>query len=757
MKHFSIWLCLLLAASLSAQSKLWKGYFSYREIKDLSESPTRLVAASENALCYKDLVGGSVTTRNTIDGLSGETITALHYSPTYKRTLIGYQNGLMIVVNETDGSVLNVVDILNKSISPLIKKVNHFNEYNGIVYVSCDFGIVEYNLATLVFGDTFFIGDNAAQIAVKQTAIFNGRIYAATQYSGIRSADVTNANLNDFAQWTNVAAGDWSGVEVIGTNLMATNTGGSLQRWNGSAFAAFAQLAQPALDLRASDDHLIVTTASNIYLYNVTLGPVRTINTVELSGLNASFTCATLIHDVVYIGTLEDGLQSTTLMPSSFTDLTPDGPLRNRVFAMGVAGANLWTVFGDYSVTYNPYPLDYYGISKFSPQGWKNTTYEELTAAVGKPVLSISRVTVNPVNTNEVYLSSYFSGLLKVVGDTPTLLYDNSNSTLEAYVDGSVRVNGGVYDANNNLWVTNQSIKALKVMAPSGQWQSGYDFSNVFPANLALMGRLSIDKNGTKWFATRESGIVGFNEAYGNLIRTISDDATGNLPISQTLVAAPDARGQLWIGTRKGLRVLSSVDSFLTQEPLATESIIIVEENLAQELLYEQYITDIFVDGANNKWISTSDSGVFYVSANGQQTFHHFTTDNSPLPSNSVNDIDVNGATGEVFIATDKGLVSFKGTSTAPNDNLDNVYVYPNPVRPGYAGTVKISGLTDNANVKVTDVEGNLVYEQVSSGGTIEWDTTAFGKYRVASGVYMVFVSTEDGADTKVKKVMIVR
>ena len=57
----------------------------------------------------------------------------------------------------------------------------------------------------------------------------------------------------------------------------------------------------------------------------------------------------------------------------------------------------------------------------------------------------------------------------------------------------------------------------------------------------------------------------------------------------------------------------------------------------------------------------------------------------------------------------------------------------------------------------LTDIEGNLVYEFKSQGGTVEWDTTAFGKYRVASGVYMVFVTTQDGTETKVKKVMIIR
>ena len=145
------------------------------------------------------------------------------------------------------------------------------------------------------------------------------------------------------------------------------------------------------------------------------------------------------------------------------------------------------------------------------------------------------------------------------------------------------------------------------------------------------------------------------------------------------------------------------------------------------------------------------------VSANGQQTIYQFTKNNSPLPSDNINDIEIDGVSGEVFFATDKGMVSFLGTSTKPSDDLGNVYVYPNPVRPEFLGTVKISGLTDKANVKITDIEGNLVFETTTSGGTIEWDTTAFGKHKVASGVYMVFVASQDGLDSTVKKIMIIR
>lgn len=762
MKKYALTILSIFAIQMafSQNSKLWKGYFCYREIRDLSESPTTITAASENALFAKNLVSGSVKTTNTIDGLSGQTITAIYHSEIYKKTIIGYQNGLIIVVNETDGSIINVVDIINKALPPNIKKVNHFMEFNGVAYVSCDFGIVQYNLATLQFGDTYFIGNNGNQIVVKGTAIFDNKIYAATANDGIRFANIDNANLNDFNQWTTIAGDGWAGIESFGNVLIAISTTGAIRTVQGTNLTNVASISQAPADFRKYGDYLIATAANHIYIYNTSLIQVKHINSSDIPENGVSFTCATVIDNTVYIGTSVNGLFATDITAAMFTDLTPNGPLRNNIFSITATNTNVWAVFGDYDISYNPFPLDYYGISKLTGSGWLNIPYEDIETAIGKPVASMVRVTVNPNKESDVFISSFNSGLLKLENDVPVMLYDQTNSTLA--LPNDVRIDGTAFDASGNLWVTNsRSAKGIKTFKSDAQWTPGYDMTAlVGNISTLYMGRLTIDKNGTKWMGTRDDGLIGFNEAYGNLFKTIKfgPDA-GNLPINEVRVTAVDKRNQLWIGTRKGLTVLSSVDNFVSDgnQQLTTEAIIIIEDNLAQELLYEQYITDIVVDGANNKWIGTADSGVFYVSANGQQTILQFNKDNSPLPSNNVNDIDINGATGEVFFVTDKGMVSYKGNSTEANANLNNVFVFPNPVRPEFQGTVKISGLLDKATVKIADIEGNLVYETIAEGGTIEWDTTAFGKYRVASGVYMIFISAADGAETKVKKVMIIR
>jgi ligand-binding sensor domain-containing protein len=750
---------------LSQNNKLWKGYFSYSHINDISQDQTKIFAATENAIFSQDVISGDLKTINTIDGLSGLTITAIYDSPSLKKTIIGYENGLIIVYNQVDGSILNVVDIINKAIPQNVKRVNHFMDDNGMIYVSCDFGIVQYNLNTLQFGDTFFIGPNGSQISIAQTALFNGFIYAASKNNGVLSAQITSPFLNDFNQWFSVADFGWSGVEKIGNNLVATTSTGSLQKFNGTTFTPVVQLIESVNDLRSNGSYLLVTTKNHVYIYNDAISQIADISSSQIQDVTVEFTCATMINNTVFFGTTENGIFSKGFNDSNIENKTPQGPFRNDVFAIDASSSNLWAVFGGYDLDYNPYSytptgLAKFGISKFNNNGWLNIPYSDLSEAK-----ALSRITVNPNNENQVFFSSYYSGLLKLENDHVTTLYNTTNTgsdglqTIVGQVPDDVRVNGATFDKAGNLWVTNSVVrKGLKVLKSNGQWQS-FDMQNVFAVLGKLrFGRMVIDKNGTKWMGTWRDGVIGFNESLNNRFRVISSASEGgNLPSFDARAVAVDNRNQLWIGTLAGLRVLSNVDSFGSDETLRTNPIIIIEDNLAQELLYEQSISDIFVDGANNKWIGTIDSGVFYVSSDGQKTIHHFTTSNSPLPSNTINDIDINGTTGEVFFATSKGLVSFKGTSTTAQGDLSNVYVYPNPVRPEFTGTVKISGLLDKANVKISDIEGNLVHEAIAEGGTIEWDTTAFGKYKVASGVYMIFISSQDGAETKVKKVMIIR
>jgi len=414
-------------------------------------------------------------------------------------------------------------------------------------------------------------------------------------------------------------------------------------------------------------------------------------------------------------------------------------------------------------VFFNPFPLTRRGISNLRNEAWTNIDYDNLTTQLGvTDVNDLSYVTINPENSHEVYMSSYQKGLLKIDDQTPSVLFNETNSPLD--IPGGndalgIRLYGSDFDRDGNFWFVQSRInEGLIKLTPEGQFQL-IDISNIIEAESeSALSKIEISREGFLFFGAVDNGLIGYNTTTNTFNLIGEGIGNGNLPSKNVRALAFDNNNRLWIGTLRGLRVLNSVGSFFDEGvDIDAQSIIILQDGVPQELLFEQSITDIEVDGSNNKWVSTATSGVFYFSSNGQETLLRFTTDNSPLPSDNVLDIAIDESSGVVYFATAKGLVAYKGSSTAPRDDLENVYVYPNPVRPNFSGSVTIDGLTSKANIKITDITGNLVYETTSEGGSVQWDTTAFGKYRVASGVYLVLITSKDNLLTKVAKIMIIR
>ncbi|GAL68309.1 immunoreactive 84kD antigen PG93 [Jejuia pallidilutea] len=279
-------------------------------------------------------------------------------------------------------------------------------------------------------------------------------------------------------------------------------------------------------------------------------------------------------------------------------------------------------------------------------------------------------------------------------------------------------------------------------------------------------------RDGTKWVASYSFGVIGFNNEGGSQkIKNLSKEA--NLPHEYVTTLALDNRSQLWIGTIEGLRVLYNTSGFFEDENITADEIIISEDGVAKELLFKQFVSKIVVDGSNNKWVGTVGSGLFYFSSDGQQTIFHFTKENSPLPSNNISEISLDESNGTLYIATEKGLVSFKTGSSSTTEGFATSHVYPNPVRPGFdivEEKVKIKDLPENVNIKITDIEGNLVAEAQSrtnqryngfnleiDGGIAYWNGKNLANNVVASGVYLIMLSDLDSFETKVLKLMVVR
>ena len=741
----------------------WTGYFSYVSIKSISQGNDKIYAAAENAIFTYDLSTEEISSISTINGLSGNPISTAYYSENNGLYVIGYENGLIEIVIDGEDNVLKVVDILDKTtIPPNMKTINHFNEYNGRLYISTGFGISVYNLESLEFGDTYFIGDLGSQINITQTTVQGDLIYASSSENGIKSALVADENIIDYQQWATVIGGGYKGIQSLGVELYAVNNSNTILKFDlDVGFLQIDTFLSPVVDFRAFSGVLTITTKSSIHTFSE--GYVLINEVTSLFEYDYLLQAGYAFNNSFYLGTTDLGMLIVPFNVNRALQVLPEGPLYNQPFTIEASPGKLWVAFGDVDLTFNPYPLTRKGISNYRNESWTNIKYDSLRDLLGvEDVNDLVFVKSNPNNPNETYMSSYQKGLLKIKNQDPTILYNETNSPLE--IPGGnealgIRLYGSDFDKQDNFWFVQSRIdKGLIKLTPEGQFQT-IDISNIINAEDELaLGKLVVSREGYVFFGAVSSGLVGYNPTTNEFNKIGEDLGNGNLPSTDIKALAFDNQNRLWIGTRKGLRVLYSARNFFESgADIDSQPIIILDDGVPQELLFLQSITDIEVDGSNNKWVSTATSGVFYLSSNGQETLLRFTSANSPLPSDTVLDISIDDADGTVYFATKDGLVAYDGTSTAPGEDLESVYAYPNPVRPNYFGNVTIDGLTAKANVKITDITGNLVFETTSQGGSVEWDTTAFGKYKVASGVYLVLITSDDNLLTKVAKIMIIR
>lgn len=746
----------------------WEDHFSYNSIKAISEGNNKIYAAAENSVFVYDISTQEIETISTVQGLSGEQISTIYYSENFGTLVIGYENGLIDIVMDNEEEVLSVVDILEKqTIPPDDKRINQFNEYNGNLYIAAEFGISLYNLSALEFGDTYFIGDQGAQIDIRQTAIKEPYIYAASFGGGLRRALVDNDNLIDFEEWSTIATANFRGAQTVGDEIYFVRFTNNIVRFvEGSGLLNVTNVNGTVVDFTEVDKTLTITTEEEVLAYDEDFNllslvpfPVPDFESVPQSGIS--------LNNNFFIGTSEKGILQFPFSSSNPTQILPDGPLFNQAFAIDASPGQLWLSYGDVDVNFDPAPKTFKGLSNLVvEEGWTNINYETLFETFGKDANDIVDILINPNDPQEVYATSFSEGLLRVRDQTPEILFDetNSNNVLEDAFIGSnnagLRLYGMDFDSEGNLWtVQSRKDDGLIRLSPSGQFQS-IDVTPILEnvSRILAFSEVKVSREGFIYFGTSDSGLVAYNPSSGAFNIINANEAGGNLPSPNVRALAFDANNRLWIGTLQGIRVFFNVGGIFEEDAsIQAQEIIILENGIPQEFLFGISITDIEVDGSNNKWISTATSGVFYVTPNAQETLLRFTKDNSPLPTNNVQDITIDEETGTVYFATQNGLVAFKGTSTAPEEDLSLLRAFPNPVRPGFEGNVTIDGLTANANVKITDITGNLVFETTSEGGSVLWDTRAFGAYKVRSGVYLVLVTTEDAFETKVAKIMIVR
>ncbi len=752
----------------------WRDHLPWNNCISVTEGNGMVYCATTYAVFSFDKSDNSIQRLTKVNMLSDIGVSRVAFHKGLNMLVVTYSNGNIDLIEGT--TVTNISDI-KRDPAPGLKSINNILFIGDYAYLSCGFGIVVLDLVRKEISDTYYIGALGAHINVLDMTCDGTNLYAATE-AGIFEADINDPNLADYNAWFQHTemphpAAKYNAI-VYFNNALYVNL--SVDAFNSDTMYKFSNGAWnyfnlPTMsvnarkyNLRTYNNNLVVVNEGDVSLLDSNDSLYQVVYTYN-PGTPSPRDAVMDTDNILWIADMHLGLVKNYNYGWSSQFAQPSGPSSANVIDMSVEGSNLWVAPGGYNDQWNNlYNLD--GVFSFINEEW--TTYNGVTNPIIDTIYDVVRVAVNPANPNQAFAGTWSGGLLEFDNQVLTKIYNESNSTLKGTIADitsslyRLRIGGIAFDTLGNMWVTNSDVNtAINVRTSSGTWKA-FDMSGFLDKN--TIGSIVIDKNNYKWvILPRTNGLLVFND--NGTISNTSDDQVkklsnaagyGGLPSANVYSIAVDLTGEIWVGTDAGVGVFYSPENVFTGSNFDAQQILVNEGGFIQPLLQSEIVTAIAVDGANRKWIGTQKAGVFLMSADGTTQLAHFTVDNSPLFSNTINCIAIDGITGEVFFGTDKGIISFKGTATKGKETYTNVLVYPNPVSEAYTGTIGIRGLVADADVKITDITGTLIYKTKAYGGQAVWNGKNFNGDRAKTGVYLVFCSNADGSAKLVTKIMFI-
>ena len=743
--------CLIYAVFTQAQSLRvgeWRDHLSYKSTQDVCEVGNSIYVSTDLALFEYNTVDNSIERINSLNRLSDTGISSIEAKEDI--LIVAYENGNIDLIR--GNNTVNLPDIKNASLIA-DKRVNHINIANNIAYLSCGFGIVVLDLDREEVKDTYFIGEYGAKTNVLSTSLAHNSVYAATN-KGLYRADIYESNLADYNSWEKLPAHSQSRVDLLETfnGLLFVNLHGAeyntdtLYHFDGNNWVVFEQESSN-VSIKASSHQLVLTCRFNVSVYDQGLNRTQYLYSGQFNLDKIDFNSAIFTDkDEFWIADKDNGLLHND--GDFFESIKPSGPFLSDGGQIMNFGDEILVAHGAKSENWDP-RWQKSELSILKKDDW--TTSNAL-----KDADFIDIVAVNKRGAT-TYLASFNKGLAKMTGLNLDEIYNETNSSLQkrATYDDWIEVGAIQFDSEGNLWCTNsQTYEPLSVKYTNGDWEAFSLGSGI--TETQDLAKLLVDKNDQKWVQLKNNGLVVFDESRQGIksIKLTNSENAGNLVSNRVHSFVEDLEGEIWIGTDNGVCVFYDSNSIFQGENASQVVVTLGDYN--SYLLEGQQINDIEIDGANRKWFATNNSGVVVTSANGTEEIHHFTSENSPLFSNKVLDIEMNDVTGEVFFATEKGLISLRSESTQGNADFSDVLVFPNPVQPDYTGPITIKGLITDAVVKITDISGNLIYETVALGGQAVWDGKSFDGQKAHTGVYLVFCSDQEGTISHVTKFLFV-
>jgi len=743
----------------------WHSYLSYYQTIAIAQGDQHIYAANENGLFSYNLSDKSFESKSRVEGLSDSGISAISWSASKGALLIGYSNGNLDLLS--GNTILNLPDLKLKS-SIANKSINNIFCEGDFAWLSCDFGIVKINLKKWEVAETWVIGPEASPMAVNELTADVRYFWAATE-AGVFRAEKSNPNLQDYHNWIlqdrlPYPHNPFNSIAVFNNKVYACDNAGKVYSSDGTSWQFDYPEITGIRKIKAFASALTFICDKNIEVIGAS-------SRITVSNYDALLPANSIISPAdalisnsgdVWIGDRTFGLIQK---PGSggYLSIVPSSPSDNNARKLSTAGSNLFIATGNDDSQSASVPAE---IHILKDQKWNSVN--EVTDSKLSGLKNITNVVSSPANPAHCWGSTRSDGLVEFEGDKSVKIYNSSNSPLGSQ-NGACKVGGFTHDANGNLWLTNPSgSNQLHFIKPDGTWKS-FSYPGI-DNQFSSAGDLIITKNDTKWVIVNHSDLFALRTK--NTLDNSQDDlyrktsvrsrfSNGETTVfkgyRQVNILAEDQDGYLWVGTENGVVLYTNPETlFGDTEFYGVQPSVDLGDGLFHPLLENEVVNAIAVDGGNRKWFGTTNSGVFLFSADGSKLLRHFNTDNSPLFSNSVSSIAINGQNGEVFFATERGLISWMGDATEGEGSFQHLYAWPNPVRETFQGDITIDGLVGESTVKITDVAGNLVYKTTSYGGRATWNGKNRNGNRVSTGVYLIFCAGREGNQSRVIKLLFI-
>ncbi|MCX6304610.1 MAG: hypothetical protein NT040_06565 [Bacteroidetes bacterium] len=761
----------------------WRDELPYTLVNSVTDAGTRIYASTPYAVFYVDKTDNSVVRITKISGLSDIGISCINYNKAYKTLVIAYTNANIDIIKNNE--IINISDIKRK---PILgnKTINNIFFIGKDAYLSCGFGIVVLDLNKEEIRDTYYIGKDGSQVNVlAMTKDQHDTLFAATE-QGIYKALANDPNLSNFSSWRKDARIDttatystitWFAGTVFVNKKKGSNAGDTICSYSGGSWSRFGQAPySPVMHIESNDQYMLVAYDGFTKAFNTSFELVTNVPGAEYPQY--------AIPDqdgLMWVGDTYSGLASFNPSTHVVNHISLNGPSTALAFSMTCSGNELYIAPGGIASNYSPIfykPQVYH----YNNSDWKNL--EGYNSPLFNQTYAIVSIAIDPNDKKHVFAASFGKGVLEIYNDSAIRRFTSGNSTLSNYAGSDtadVRVGGVAFDGSGNLWAVSSHTNNCLSLKRGNNW-TAYNI----PIEID-MGKLIVDKHGQVWVQLRygtmnSNSLMVFtnngtpdNPADDNFKLLNSSVGSGNIPGTTVLTMAEDKKGEIWVGTEKGIAVFYTPEDIFSGQNFDAQRILITQGSYVQYLLENETVTSIAVDGANQKWVGTDRGGVYLFSEDGTKEIFHFTAENSPLLSNRITCIALN-SDGYVFFGTDNGVISFRGSATTGGESNQDVYAFPNPVKEDYDGCIAVRGLVDNAQVKITDVNGVLVYSGHAGslngsncaslsgtnaqtgvfGGQVVWDGRNFDGKKAHTGVYLVFASDDTGAEKVVTKILII-